>query len=196
MSHNSANPFDFLSVEVEPGVRYCYDNSYIVDPHVIERDPFVLARLQRRVFVKEMTPAVNQYNRMSMSQQPILVKEVFADECIDPTDWKMSEHYKNLSVTDICNRLLDRQQELGLEDELLDERNQRIVIEMKTYKDADKLELIRLMCYIVDRMTEANQIWGVGRGSSVSSYVLFLIGVHDIDSVLYDLDFTDFMKSQ
>lgn len=164
-----------------------------MDPLLIERDPFVLARLPRRVFVGNMTKAVQSYNQMSMSSQPILTKTEFEDGKIDADKWKMPDSYKLMTSTQILGRLIDRQYDLGLDDRT-EERNARIVSEMKIYKNEHKLDLIRLMCYIVDRLTETNQIWGVGRGSSVSSYVLFLIGVHDIDSVLYDLDFTDFMK--
>ena len=32
-------------------------------------------------------------------------------------------------------------------------------------------------------MRENNIVWGVGRGSPVASYVLFLIGVHRINSI-------------
>ena len=196
MSHNTADPFDFLSLEVEPGVKYCFDDTYLVDPNAIENDPFLLTKLQRPVYVSHMTPTVRQYNQMSMSSQPLIVKETFDDEKVDAGHWHMPSSYLDMSPRDIVERLLDKQTELGLDDELLVQRNDRIIRELSQYKQADKLDLIRLMFYIVDQMTAHNKLWGVGRGSSVSSYVLFLIGVHDIDSVMYDLDFADFMKSQ
>jgi len=37
-------------------------------------------------------------------------------------------------------------------------------------------------------------IWGVGRGSSVASYVLYLLDVHRIDSMFYDLDPSEFLR--
>jgi DNA polymerase III alpha subunit len=43
-------------------------------------------------------------------------------------------------------------------------------------------------------MTENHVIWGVGRGSSVASYVLYLLGVHRIDSMFYDLDVSEFLR--
>jgi DNA polymerase III alpha subunit len=48
--------------------------------------------------------------------------------------------------------------------------------------------------YIIDLMRKNNIVWGVGRGSSVSSYVLFLMGVHKVDSMKYNLDIKDFLK--
>jgi DNA polymerase III alpha subunit len=46
----------------------------------------------------------------------------------------------------------------------------------------------------VETMRVNNIVWGVGRGSSVASYVLYLIGVHKIDSMYYDLDIEEFLR--
>lgn len=192
----TAEMLNLLSIEVEPGVRYSFDDTYMVDPQVIEKDPFLLAKLQRKVFVTEMTPLVHSYNQMVMASGKITAKVDFDDKVIDANAWKMPEEYKNLTLKDISCRLLDRQEELNLDNDQYDTRILRIKSELMAYREIDKMDMIRLMCYIVDTMTAAKQIWGVGRGSSVSSYVLFLIGVHDIDSVKYDLDFTDFVKPQ
>jgi DNA polymerase III alpha subunit len=55
-------------------------------------------------------------------------------------------------------------------------------------------DLLRFLVYIVDVMREQDIVWGVGRGSSVASYVLYLIGVHKIDSLYYDLDIAEFLR--
>ena len=43
-------------------------------------------------------------------------------------------------------------------------------------------------------MIEHQVIWGVGRGSSVASYVLYKLGVHRVDSMYYDLDPQEFLR--
>ena len=48
--------------------------------------------------------------------------------------------------------------------------------------------------YMIDTFRKNDIVWGVGRGSSVASYVLFLIGVHKTDSMLYELDVTEFLR--
>jgi DNA polymerase III alpha subunit len=45
-------------------------------------------------------------------------------------------------------------------------------------------------------MRENDIVWGVGRGSSVASYTLYLIGVHKIDSIKYELDINEFLKGE
>jgi len=43
-------------------------------------------------------------------------------------------------------------------------------------------------------MRENGIVWGVGRGASVASYVLYLIGVHRINSIQYGLDWREFLR--
>jgi DNA polymerase III alpha subunit len=52
------------------------------------------------------------------------------------------------------------------------------------------------MKYVVDTLRENNIVWGVGRGSSVASYVLHLIGVHKIDSIKYNIPIEEFFKGE
>ena len=44
-------------------------------------------------------------------------------------------------------------------------------------------------------MRKNNIVWGVGRGSSVASFVLFLIGVHKINSLYYDISIDEFLRT-
>jgi DNA polymerase III alpha subunit len=53
---------------------------------------------------------------------------------------------------------------------------------------------LRYLKYLVDVMQNNRMIWGVGRGSSVASYVLYLLGVHRIDSMFYELDPKEFLR--
>jgi DNA polymerase III alpha subunit len=56
--------------------------------------------------------------------------------------------------------------------------------------------VLKAMKYLVDTFRENNIVWGVGRGSSVASYALYLIGVHKVDSVKYELPITEFFKGE
>jgi DNA polymerase III alpha subunit len=55
-------------------------------------------------------------------------------------------------------------------------------------------DVLKYLKYLVDVMTQNQLIWGVGRGSSVASFVLYKIGVHRVDSLYYDLDIKEFLK--
>ena len=71
---------------------------------------------------------------------------------------------------------------------------QRTGEELLLYQEHDLFDLLRYMKYLVDVMRENHVIWGVGRGSSVASYVLYLLGVHRINSMYYDLDPREFLR--
>jgi len=70
----------------------------------------------------------------------------------------------------------------------------RVCEEYEEYKKRGMLNLLRYMVYLVDFMRENDIVWGVGRGSSVASCVLYLIGVHKINSIQYDLDWQEFLR--
>lgn len=71
---------------------------------------------------------------------------------------------------------------------------QRAGKELLLYQDRDMFILLRYLKFLVDTMRKHNIVWGVGRGSSVASFVLFLIGVHRINSLYWDLPIEEFIK--
>lgn len=89
-------------------------------------------------------------------------------------------------------------QELNIESFLVDqcpkENYDRLVAELELYRAHDMIPILRCMKYIVDTLRKNNVVWGVGRGSSVASYVLYLIGIHKIDSVKYAIPIEEFFK--
>lgn len=97
--------------------------------------------------------------------------------------WHMPDNYKNL---DIAQWVLSKCNN--------DEEVQRCGQELLEYAERDMLDMLCYLKYLVDTMTENSIVWGVGRGSSVSSFVLYKIGVHRINSLYYDLDFNEFMR--
>lgn len=99
------------------------------------------------------------------------------------SNYHMPNSYKEL---DIAEWVLDQCQ--------TDWQRQRAGLELLLYLERDLFDLLRYLKYLVDTMRVNNIVWGVGRGSSVASYVLFLIGVHKIDSLYYDLDINEFLR--
>ncbi len=120
---------------------------------------------------------------------PVLERYVDRDITIEQFDsknqarWLMPEEYSNM---DIAKWLLDQCQ--------TQEELQRVGKELLLYQERDLFLLLKQLKYIVDTWREKNIVWGVGRGSSVASYVLYLIGVHRIDSIYYDLDIEEFLR--
>jgi DNA polymerase III alpha subunit len=76
------------------------------------------------------------------------------------------------------------------------EQTTRVNQELELFIQHGMLDLLFYLKYLVDTMREHKIVWGVGRGSSVASYVLYLIGVHKIDSIKYELDIHEFLKGE
>ena len=99
------------------------------------------------------------------------------------TNWRMPQEYRELDIAEYVLSLCKEEHEL-----------QRVGQELLLYQERNLFDLLRYLKYLVDTLRKNNVVWGVGRGSSVASYVLFLLGVHKIDSLYYNLDVGEFLK--
>jgi DNA polymerase III alpha subunit len=99
------------------------------------------------------------------------------------TNWRMPQEYRELDIAEYILGLCKEEHEL-----------QRVGQELLLYQERNLFDLLRYLKYLVDTLRKNNVVWGVGRGSSVASYVLFLLGVHKIDSLYYNLDIDEFLK--
>ena len=97
--------------------------------------------------------------------------------------WHMPEEYKNLDIAKHVLSLCTSEAEL-----------QRCGAELLMYQERNLFDLLRYLVYLVDVMKTNRVIWGVGRGSSVASFVLYKLGVHRIDSMYYELDPEEFLR--
>lgn len=75
-----------------------------------------------------------------------------------------------------------------------DEELARVDAELVLFIQHGMFDLLFYLKYLVDTMRTNKIVWGVGRGSSVASYVLYLLGIHKIDSIKYKLDIHEFLK--
>ena len=98
-------------------------------------------------------------------------------------NWYMPDSYKTLDIADWLLKKCSTEAEL-----------QRVAQELILYQERGLFPLLRFMKYLVDTLRANNLVWGVGRGSSVASYVLYLLDVHRINSIYYDLDIAEFLK--
>tara|TARA_B100001778_G_C18151049_1_gene433849 strand:- start:33 stop:554 length:522 start_codon:yes stop_codon:yes gene_type:complete len=97
--------------------------------------------------------------------------------------WHMPEKYYQINV---LQWLLDKCQN--------DEEKMRVQTEYDLFEKKKFIRVLQFLIYFIDTLRANNIVWGVGRGSSVASFCLFLIGVHKINPMLYNLDITEFLR--
>lgn len=98
-------------------------------------------------------------------------------------NWHMPDKYNKINV---LQWLLDKCQN--------DEEKIRVQSEYDLFEKKKFIKVLQFLIYFVDTLRANNIVWGVGRGSSVSSFCLFLIGVHKINPMLYGLDYKEFLR--
>jgi len=102
---------------------------------------------------------------------------------IDPAHWFIPEDYRTMDILDWLYQRCPTP-----------EIRERVVEELRLFAKHDMISVLKTMKYVVDTLRANNVVWGVGRGSSVASYVLHIIGVHKIDSIKYNIPIEEFFK--
>lgn len=145
------------------------ENIYLEDPAVIEK--------------------FNKARRQNADKIPDLVKltdtgiDIESWDKIAQDQWFMPQFYKDFDI------------ESWLFDQCANETQvYRVQEELELFVQHNMMSVLRYIKYLVDTMRKEKIVWGIGRGSSVSSYILFLIGIHKVDSIRYELDIHEFLK--
>jgi DNA polymerase III alpha subunit len=100
------------------------------------------------------------------------------------SNWNMPSEYKTLDI----------ESWIWTQCPPWDPQHTRVTEELAAFKTRNMMDLLRWLKYFVDTCNKNNVVWGIGRGSSVASYVLYLIGVHHIDSIKYNLEWQEFLR--
>ena len=103
-------------------------------------------------------------------------------------DFNIPQYYKDINVKEYITRLIPAS---GQDVKIITER---VDMELAEFEARNLFPVLQMLIYIIDTMRKNNLVWGVGRGSSVASYILYLMGVHKVDSVKYNLHIKEFLK--
>ena len=149
---------------------------YLQDPNRTIKRALVENEIKfDEVLELENAPELVQYNKLDMTV------EQFDNN--NQSNWLMPEQYKTMDIAQYILNQCQGEAEL-----------QRAGEELLLFQERDMFVLLRYLKYLVDTMRTNNIVWGVGRGSSVASFVLFLLGIHRINSLYYDLSIDEFLK--
>lgn len=129
---------------------------------------------------------VDQYNSVADE----LELEYISSEMLSSKQFNIPQYYREIDVREYVLNLVPQTEDQADKLAYLN----RVDEELTLFEARNLFPILQLMIYIVDTMRKHKIVWGVGRGSSVASYVLFLIGIHKIDSIKYELDIREFLK--
>jgi DNA polymerase III alpha subunit len=144
------------------------ENVYLEDRHSIEQ--YNCARSTNADKIAEL---------FSLKELMITVEEF---DKLNQKEWFMPENYCPNLIEWLFSKCDN------------DEQAIRVSQELELFIQYGMMDLLHYIKYLIDTMKKEGIVWGVGRGSSVASYVLYLIGVHKVDSLKYNLDIREFLK--
>ncbi len=102
--------------------------------------------------------------------------------------WLMPQKYKDMDLDAyLVQELLDNNM-------ATEQYTVRLAEELEEYAKRDMLDILKFLVYLMNICRDNSIVTGIGRGSSVSSLVLYLIGVHYIDPVKYNLSYKEFLR--
>jgi DNA polymerase III alpha subunit len=133
-------------------------------------------------------PDVDQFNQLSMDETIRPVKEDIDDPSFK---WKVPEEYVKLDLRAYVHKQVDEFLEKNPKASKMDYKF-RVDAELDETERRDMAMMMKTIIYVVDTLKKNNQVWGVGRGSSCASLILFLIGLHKVDPVKYAIPMAEF----
>jgi len=133
--------------------------------------------------VKQLHLKLPQLNSPRLDTTQWLTQEQF--DQAHQAEYFIPKEYEELDVMDFLSKKLVDKPQSAID---------RVIEEFKAFTDLDMIPMLRYLIYLVDVMRKNNVVWGVGRGSSVASYVLYLIGIHKVDSIKHNLDYREFLR--
>ena len=120
---------------------------------------------------------------MMLSDHNAITEDIDDFHKLKLSTWFMPEEYQQF---DIENFVLQQCKNA--------EETKRTQDELMMFESRNLMPVLRYIKYLVDTMRNNNIVWGVGRGSSLASFVLFLIGINKVNPLLHNLDIHEFLR--
>lgn len=157
----------------------------IVEPEDVP-DLFLKGLKPSQIQVAENSFEIEEFNKRS--DEPL---KIFDVDCnIDLTEskrWLLPDEYLNLDLDEYFHNFL-----IQLPENIQERAEVRINNELAEVKTRHFEDGLRTIIFVVDTFKKNKQVWGVGRGSSCASYLLYLIGLHKVDCLKYDVSYHEF----
>ncbi len=142
-------------------------------------------------YVDTISDKIIQFNLLVPTTEQIQIKR---DIRKNNMSWTIPSEFKDLLIEPYVTEVFTKHEQQAGYSPPREHKMVRLANELILYKKMKLYPVLRVLIYIIHTLRNKNIVWGVGRGSSVSSYLLYIIGVHDVDSEEYNLDISEFLR--
>jgi DNA polymerase III alpha subunit len=167
-----------------------FDGVSLLHPNQVQ--DFLLRGLKpSQIRVTELTDELQTFNANVPANERISA-ELLEPVSFDLT-WRLPAKYLSLDVEQHVSVVFgERLPGLAYDSAQTELAITRVALELEEYRKRGLFDLLRVMIYVLDRFRETGQVYGVGRGSSCASFVLFLLGLHVVDSIRFSVPMEEF----
>jgi DNA polymerase III alpha subunit len=166
-----------------------YDGTSQVDPDLVPQ--LLLAGVPPQfIALNGRNEDVDLFN--SLADEPLEFGKI-KNRPLD-VSWKIPAKYQSFDLDKELHELLIDFVTVNsrLTSEQRNAYKNRLMDEIKEVKIRGMEMMLRTLWYVLDTLREKNIVWGVGRGSSCASLILFLMGLHKVDPIKYNIPLTEF----
>jgi DNA polymerase III alpha subunit len=168
-----------------------FDGVSILEPEQLQ--DFLMRGVQpAELRVTELTPEVEQFN--ALVSQFDRISDGLNETVVYDLTWQLPEPYLSLDVVEHVQVVFgERLPGLAYNSAQTELAITRVARELEEFETRGLNELLRTIIYVLARFKETGQVFGVGRGSSCASFILFLLGLHVVDPIKFDVPLEEFM---
>lgn len=145
-----------------------------------------------KIRVRGTSQDIEAFNKQVAEDDRIYTEDVAAPINIK-MGWLLPQKYLSLDLeTYISNVFIERLPSLNYSDSEMVDAISRIDAELREIRQRGMVEFTKTIIFVLDTFRSEDLVWGVGRGSSCASYILFIIGLHVVDCIKYDVSMDEF----
>lgn len=106
------------------------------------------------------------------------------------SSWNIPSQCKNINLKEyILAKLVDRFPNAD------DRYVKRLEEELLEITSRDVVDLFRTLIFVTETLLKSDTVLGVGRGSSCASLFLFVLGLHKVDPIKYNIPASEFFHN-
>jgi len=167
-----------------------FDGVSIVSPEMVARC-LLLGIAPTMLRVTKGGWELEQFNDNVPEEEQL---KVVAEEPINLSyRWQLPEEYSGM---DLREYILEKTTDWLLASDYSEQEQlkamHRIGAEMIEIEKRGMVEFFKTIIYVLDTFRKTGVVWGVGRGSSCASYILFILGLHAVDCFRFNVPMEEF----
>jgi DNA polymerase III alpha subunit len=166
-----------------------FDGVSVVSPEMVAQC-LLLGSEPAKLRVTEDCWEVSQFNQNAPDEEQIKVGT--CDPISLNFSWHLPQEYRELDLREylldtaapiISERYSEIDQPIAI---------QRVVDELDEIYRRGLVEFVKTVIFVIDTFKKDGVVWGVGRGSSCASFILFILGLHSVDCIRLDIPMSEF----